>query len=361
MRRRFQLTPSQEAELRHVSTTSKSGTLRTRAQAVRLYGTNYPIEEVMEICGCCRNSIMNWCQAYRQGGLAGLRDHRTGGNNAKLTKVQRLELKDRLHRYSPRQLFGDQSDRPDGRYWSLPDFRRAIERWYGVVYGSSASYYSLFAQCGFTYQRSEKRFKSRKEAEIMTFEEQLEKKLIDVAQDAPDTVFMASDEASLYLQATTTSVWAPRGQTPYIRAAPCRQKVCFYGTLNLHSGKEIATRSAKMNAQESAGHLRVVLAEYPGRPIVLFWDRAPWHRGKPIDQVLQENPRLEIWRLPVAAPDLNPQEHVWKATRRAVSHNHDVPHLVELADQFENHLKHHTFHCSLLDRYGFNAICPMFK
>ena len=71
--------------------------------------------------------------------------------------------------------------------------------------------------------------------------------------------------------------------------------------------------------------------------------------------------KLEIMYYPVAAPDLNPQEHVWKATRRAISHNHIIPRLPELADKFEQHLKSNTFESSFLDRYGFNSICPMFK
>jgi hypothetical protein len=62
---------------------------------------------------------------------------------------------------------------------------------------------------------------------------------------------------------------------------------------------------------------------------------------------------------PVAAPDLNPQEHVWKAVRRAVSHNHVTPRLPELADRFEQHLASNTFDSSFLDRYGLNTICPM--
>jgi hypothetical protein len=33
----------------------------------------------------------------------------------------------------------------------------------------------------------------------------------------PDTVILAEDEASLYLQATTQQVWAPRGLTPVVR------------------------------------------------------------------------------------------------------------------------------------------------
>ena len=33
---------------------------------------------------------------------------------------------------------------------------------------------------------------------------------MDVAPDAPETVILAEDEASLYLQATTTAAWALR-------------------------------------------------------------------------------------------------------------------------------------------------------
>ena len=34
---------------------------------------------------------------------------------------------------------------------------------------------------------------------------------MDVAQTAPDTVFLAEDEAGLYLEATTCQVWSPIG------------------------------------------------------------------------------------------------------------------------------------------------------
>jgi hypothetical protein len=63
------------------------------------------------------------------------------------------------------------------------------------------------------------------------------KKLMDLAQTAPETVILAEDEASLYLQATTTAVWAPRGQTPLVRVHSNRNKVSFYGSFNLKLGK----------------------------------------------------------------------------------------------------------------------------
>ena len=77
--------------------------------------------------------------------------------------------------------------------------------------------------------------------------------------------------------------------------------------------------------------------------------------------VLAANPRLELVYLPVAAPDLNPQEHIWKAARRAVSHNHTLSRLDDLAERFEKFLNDNTFACSMLDRYGFNTLYPIFK
>lgn len=183
---------------------------------------------------------------------------------------------------------------------------------------------------------------------------------MDIAQESPQTVIMPEDETSLYLQATTQAVWAPRGQTPVVRVHPNRKKVSFYGSLNLKTGQEIVMRSDVMNSAASAQHLAQILDSVPDVPIVVLWDRAPWHRGQPIRKVLSANPRLEIMYFPVAAPDLNPQEHIWKATRRAVSHNHLAPKLPELADRFERHLTATTFESSFLDRYGFDMVCSSF-
>lgn len=146
-----------------------------------------------------------------------------------------------------------------------------------------------------------------------------------------------------------------------VRADPGRQKVSFYGTLNLRTGQEIVSQTEKMNSIATAHHLEQVLLAYPDEPILLLWDRAPWHGGAAVRKLMAENPRLEIIKLPVAAPELNPQEQVWKATREAISHNHTFSKMPSLVQAFENYLKNHLFPTSLLDTYGFNAICPMFE
>lgn len=115
-----------------------------------------------------------------------------------------------------------------------------------------------------------------------------------------------------------------------------------------------------MNSVATAQHLEAVLATYPEDPLLLLWDRAKWHGGEAVRQVLAANPRLEVMKLPVAAPELNPQERVWKATRTAVSHNHQFGKLPSLADEFETHLKETAFPTSTLKFHGYHSLRPMF-
>ncbi len=100
---------------------------------------------------------------------------------------------------------------------------------------------------------------------------------------------------------------------------------------------------------------------YPDDPLLLLWDRASWHGGEPVRQVLAANPRLEALKLPVAAPQLNPQEQVWKATRRAISHNHGILKLPCLAHDFEKHLTGTVFPTTTLKFHGYHALRPMFE
>lgn len=173
-------------------------------------------------------------------------------------------------------------------------------------------------------------------------------------------MWLAGDEASLYLQASLMRVFAPIGQTPVVKAHPGRENTHFYGALNLCTGEETVLRSDLMQAEVSALFLQQVLAAYPDKPILLLWDRAPWHQGEAIRSGLAAHPRLEIVWLPTACPELNPQEHVWKAVREAVSHNHNYTQLTDLAQAFETYLKETTFPCSLLDKHDYHNLCARF-
>lgn len=174
-KRKFHLTETQQGELQRAFASSRDGPTRTRYQAIRLYGSGYEVAEIQAITGCSRSSLMGWCRQYREAGLPGLIDQRRGGNRAKLTAEQIADLSQRLRTYTPQDLFGSQAHSPDGQFWTVADLHRAVGQWYGVNYGSRSSLLRLLGLCGFSYQRPAKVFKSRSQAQVADFEEQLEK------------------------------------------------------------------------------------------------------------------------------------------------------------------------------------------
>ena len=98
--------------------------------------------------------------------------------------------------------------------------------------------------------------------------------------------------------------------------------------------KKATGKSKTRRMQEAfAAHLRHVGRIYPAdehKRVVLLIDNAPWHRGRPIDEALAENPHLEFKRLPSYSPQLNPIERFWKVLRRRATHNRLFDTLADL-------------------------------
>ena len=128
--RRFHLTEEQVKELTNAYTHCKDGPTRTRYQAVRLYGTGYPVKEVIGITGCSRTSLMDWCRIYRTEGVVGLVDKRKGGNRDRFTEQQIAELTTQLRSYTPADLFGETAATADGQFWTVEDLQRMVQQWY---------------------------------------------------------------------------------------------------------------------------------------------------------------------------------------------------------------------------------------
>lgn len=173
--RQFKLSETEANELQGAYHNCDNGQTKTRFQAVRLYGQGRSVEEIESLCGCSRSSLMEWCRAYRREGIAGLLDHRKGGNRTKLQPVQIEMIQELLHTYSPEQLWGRDNCVGDGQFWTVPDLAHLVEERCGVVYQSDTSYRSLFRKCEFSQQRPGAFYKSRREQAVVSFEEELEK------------------------------------------------------------------------------------------------------------------------------------------------------------------------------------------
>jgi transposase len=101
-----------------------------------------------------------------------------------------------------------------------------------------------------------------------------------------------------------------------------------------HHAKQTTGQSKTRRRQEAfAAHLRHLGRVYPRERyprVVVVIDHAPWHRGRPIDAALRDNPHLEFQRLPSYSPRLNPIERFGKKRRRRATHHRLFDTLADL-------------------------------
>ena len=109
--------------------------------------------------------------------MEGLKSHWQGEKALKLSREQRADLKRRVQQYRPDQVMAPEVRLSRGQFWTVSDLQIMVKRWYAVEYCTADSYRTLLHECGLSYQRTERVYRSRPEAQtVADFEAELEKK-----------------------------------------------------------------------------------------------------------------------------------------------------------------------------------------
>jgi transposase len=160
-------------------------------------------------------------------------------------------------------------------------------------------------------------------------------------------VLLSQDEARFPMVPTLAATLGVKGHRPVVGTRDNKDLLYVFAVVNLTSAalhantlespkdaKKKTGKSKNRRMQEAfADHLRHVARVYPAgkhKEVVLLIDNAPWHRGKPIDEALAQNPHLKFKRLPSYSPQLNPIERFWKKLRRRATHNRLFDTLADL-------------------------------
>ena len=232
-----------------------------------------------------------------------------------LTKKQREEIVETVTKKIPNEL-GYESD-----FWLTSILADYIKNQYGVHYKSKTTLYIIFKEAKFTYHKPDTQYKSRNQIVIDEWK-LTNKSIIQDALNDPNTVVLTEDEMMLTTQTTTQKIWLPKGKFPKIDVSSKRQLRCIYGFLNIKTGQEHAYKFLRASSQETCQALKEVGKAYPGKKIVIIWDNASWHRSQEIKDFLRNTRHsFHLIQFPPYAPELNPQEHVWKAGRARITHN----------------------------------------
>jgi DDE superfamily endonuclease/Winged helix-turn helix len=187
---------------------------------------------------------------------------------------------------------------------------------------------------GFRLRRLRHRhLKARPEAQVACRAE-----LPERLQDWPEAwELWWGDEATVRRHPTLTAQWGLLEEIPEVPTGDDQARVQVYGAVAPLTGRTHDHISPELGKGALAQCWRHLLASHPGKRLLVSHDRGEPPKGAPVDAVVREAPgRLVRKAQPAYAPELNPQERIWKWWRRVVTHNHGFATLAEPLEALRN-------------------------
>jgi transposase len=165
---------------------------------------------------------------------------------------------------------------------------------------------------------------------------------------------LSQDEARFSMIPTLRTTLGVKGHRPLVGNLDCHEYVYIFGALHLVSGRLTTRVIERPRPRKQPGlskhrhlqagfatHLREMARAYPATSsprVVVVIDKAPWHRGAVINEVLAAYPHLEVYPLPSYSPQLQVIERFWKVLRRRATHNRLFPTMAALKTSLRNNL-----------------------
>ena len=149
--------------------------------------------------------------------------------------------------------------------------------------------------------------------------------------EAEKRTILFVDEAGFYLLPFVARTYAPRGQTPVLRAPLTRDHLSAISAVTPDGRLFTHVQQEAFRGPAIVAFLRQLLRQVRGKLLVI-WDGAPIHHCQPVKDFLAAGAahRLHLERLPGYAPELNPDEGVWNLLKRKELKNrccHDLDDL----------------------------------
>jgi transposase len=122
------------------------------------------------------------------------------------------------------------------------------------------------------------------------------------------------DQSGFYLLPTVVRTYAPVGQTPILHEHLTRDHLSVMSAITMEGKLLMMEQERAFKSQDVVRFLRHLLRQIPGK-LLIIWDGSPIHRGRAVKEFLASGAaegRLKLEQLPGYAPDLNPDEGVWK-------------------------------------------------
>jgi transposase len=121
------------------------------------------------------------------------------------------------------------------------------------------------------------------------------------------------DQSGFYLLPMVVRTYAPVGKTPILREHLTRDHLSAMSGITLEGKLYMLEQEKAFKGEDVVRFLKHLMRQIEGKLLVI-WDGSPIHRGQAVKGFLSSGAaaRLHLEQLPGYAPDLNPDEGIWK-------------------------------------------------
>jgi transposase len=121
------------------------------------------------------------------------------------------------------------------------------------------------------------------------------------------------DQSGFYLLPMVVRTYALVGKTPILHEHLSRDHISAMSGITLEGKLYMVEQERAFKGEDVVRFLKHLMRQIPGKLLVI-WDGSPIHRGQAVKDFLAGGAasRVRVERLPGYAPDLNPDEGVWK-------------------------------------------------
>jgi transposase len=319
-----QLTAAERSALKRRART-EVGRVSERVRMVLLSDRRYTVPQIAAIFECGEATVRGWLGRFDAEGVAGLYDRPRAGRPRKADAVAQETIRRELEATpaAAGYSFG---------FWTVVTLGTHLAQRLHLSL-SRSTLRRVLGTLGYRWRRPRHRLPVDPAAAAKMLA--LCRCLVRAPDDA---VILCQDECDLHLLPVLRAMWMRRGQQVRVPSPGTNRKRAIFGALEWETGQWVYTITERKRAVEFLAFLDQVLAQYPGRPVLMVVDNASIHTAKIVTAWVTDHPRLQLLFLPTYSGHAeNPVEKIWWRLKGHVAANRlygDIDALVAAVHAF---------------------------
>jgi transposase len=304
-----------------------------RFRVYELFTRGWTQTAIAAVLGLSQSGVSKILKKAQEQGVDSLHTHTAPGRPPQVSPRQVEELRTLLTQGATAHGFV-------GNVWTSPRVATLLERHFGI-HLSDRQVLRILHQMKWSRQKPERKAVQRDEAAITRWRTKRWPSLKRYARRA-HCLIVFIDESGIYLLPSLVRTWAPRGETPLLPELLTRDHISVISAVSRDGEVYSYQQSAAFDSETVIAFLDAMHRRLPDQHVLVIWDGAPIHRSKAIHQYLDDGASawLRLERLPGYAPELNPDEGIWRYLKQVELRNVTAMSITLLAAAVKTALAH---------------------